>query len=48
LFDEFFYGDEEGDGFFSVDDSVVVGEGDVHHGADFDSSVAKGGLAWQF
>ena len=36
ILDEFFNLDEEGDGLFAVDESVVVGEGKIHHGADFD------------
>ena len=36
VLDEIFDGDEEGDGLFAVDEAVVVGEGEVHHRANFD------------
>ncbi len=36
IFNEFLYFDEEGDGLFAVDEAVVVGEGEVHHGTNFD------------
>ncbi len=36
IFNEFLYFDEEGDGLFAVDEAVVVGEGKVHHGTNFD------------
>ena len=31
--------DEEGDGFPSVEDTVIVGQGEVHHGTDLDLAV---------
>src|SRR5688572_6683707 len=36
VFEELFDSHQEADGFFAVDDAVVVGEGEVHHGADGD------------
>jgi hypothetical protein len=36
--------DEEGDGFAAVEDAVVVGQGEVHHGADLDLAVDGDGL----
>jgi hypothetical protein len=36
--------DEEGDGLAAVEDAVVVGQGEVHHGADLDLAVDGDGL----
>ena len=36
--------DEEGDGFTAVEDTVVVGQGEVHHGADLNLAVDGDGL----
>ena len=36
--------DEESDGFAAVEDAVVVGQGEVHHGADLDLAVDGDGL----
>ena len=36
--------DEESDGLAAVEDAVVVGQGEVHHGADLDLAVDGDGL----
>ena len=36
--------DKEGDGLAAVEDAVVVGQGEVHHGADLDLAVDGDGL----
>ena len=43
VFDELFDFDEEGDGFFAVDEAVVVGEGEVHDGTDDDLAIDDDG-----
>lgn len=44
VLDELLDLDEESDGLPAVEDAVVVSEGEVHHGADFDLAVDGDGL----
>ena len=39
VFDELFDLDKEGDRLFAIDQTVIVGEGEIHHRADFHLAV---------